>query len=282
VPVAILTLATACLGGLIEKQDMQYSALNLDNCSMKELVQVAWAERQNYDLTGIGYGLDHWGKSEKPITKPFPYYFFLAGMVKVTNASRIVEIGTHQGGSTRAMAKALEARNEGQIVTFDVTPYGHEMFVRHDFIRAWTCEANSETAFNHVVEQFGEPRIDLVFIDASHRFWPTLLNVLIYGETCAARFMILDDVTLNPEMSRLWDLLTLRYGHENIIDASKVDPVIRCPQTGFGVVRCAGIGKTANGTSSVSPAGTADMNFTETLTWHLDLPKRPGARSTRG
>src|SRR5580658_1802706 len=168
--------------------DMQKELLNPDTCSMRKMVECAWAERKTFDLTGIGYGRTHWGRAEQTITAPFPYYYFLAGMVKITNASRIVEIGTHQGGSARAMAKALEGMGEGKIITFDITPYGEEMFAGHHLIRAYPCDANTETAFNHVVEHFGEPKIDLAFIDASHSFWPTLMNVLIYGQACAARF----------------------------------------------------------------------------------------------
>ncbi|HXC36329.1 MAG TPA: class I SAM-dependent methyltransferase [Candidatus Acidoferrales bacterium] len=216
--------------------------LDLTNCSMKALAKRAWAERESFNLTGIDYGKPHWGNASGSVTAhTYPYYYFLAGLVKITGARKIVEVGTHQGGSARAMAKALEGSEGGKIVTFDITPDGSQLFKQHQSIRAYTSDANSEEALNHVIEHFGEPRIDLVFIDAVHEFWPTLINVLIYAEICAARFIVLDDITLNPGMEKLWELLGSRYGRKNIIDATEIDENIRRPwitAPGFGVVRC--------------------------------------------
>lgn len=217
--------------------------IDLRDCSMKALAKRAWAERESFNLKGIDYGKPHWLNASETAIAPhtYPYYYFLAGMVKVTGALKIVEVGTHQGGSARAMAKALESSEGGKIVTFDITPDGSQLFEGHKVIRAYTCDANSEEAFNHVIEHFGEPRIDLVFIDAVHEFWPTLMNVLIYAEICAARFLVLDDITLNPGMERLWELLRSRYGRKNVIDVTEIDENIRRPwisAPGFGVVRC--------------------------------------------
>jgi hypothetical protein len=211
-------------------------------CSMKELVKRAWKERESFNLEGIDYGQPHWAATTQMVTAPhtYPYYYFLAGMVKVTGALKIVEVGTHQGGSARAMAKALETSERGKIVTFDITPYGRQMFAEHKSIRAYTCDANSEEALSRVIEEFGGPGIDLVFIDGIHEFWPTMINVLIYGEVCTARYIVLDDITLNPGMEKLWELLRVRYGSKNVIDATEIDEAIRRPgisAPGFGVIR---------------------------------------------
>jgi hypothetical protein len=114
------------------------------------------------------------------------------------------------------------------------------MFAEHKTIRACTCDANSEEALNRVIEEFGAPRIDLVFVDGIHEFWPTLMNILVYGEICAARYIVLDDITLNPGMEKLWALLRARYGSKNVIDATEIDETIRRPGVsapGFGVIR---------------------------------------------
>jgi len=208
---------------------------------MKELAGRAWNERETFDLSGIGYGQPHWGNTNQAVVAPHPYYFFLAGLVRITGSRKIVEVGTHQGGSARAMAKALPQPGAGKILTFDITPYGSQMFAGHPTIRAYTCDANTEAGFNHVIEQFGEPGIDLVFIDGMHDFWFTLMSVLIYGEICAARYIVLDDISLNPGMEKLWQLLRSRYGSKNVINATEVDETIRRPgiiAPGFGVIRC--------------------------------------------
>lgn len=210
---------------------------------LAEVVDRAWSLRGTFDLGGVGYGRIHWGNFTDSLTDPFPYYYFLAGMVRLTGAQRVVEVGTHQGGSARAMAAAVAAQPGGRVVTFDVTPFGAELLAGHSVVRAYTCDANSQAAVDLVEQNFGDPRIDLAFIDSAHAYWPTLMSFLIYGEALGARWVVLDDVTLNPEMERLWALIRARYGEHNAIDVTHVHPEIRpvdpLSRPGFGLVRIA-------------------------------------------
>jgi hypothetical protein len=211
------------------------------NVALYQLIRDAWSLRDQFDLTNVGYGKVHWPDSVDVLRSPFSYYYFLAGIVRVTQARNIVEVGTHQGGSTRALAAGLDPAIDGRIVTFDVTEYGASMFSDHPVISAFTTDANSEKAFDACVRAFGAPKADLVFIDSTHECWTTLLSFTIYSNVIRSPLVILDDITLNPEMKKLWAYLQSRYGTDNAIDATDVEPAIRTggsgTRPGFGIVR---------------------------------------------
>jgi hypothetical protein len=219
------------------------SSPNLSTAPMQDIVADAWSKRDSFDLRGIGYGRIHWGNKADVISHPFPYYYFLAGMVNLTGSRHIVEIGTHQGGSARALAAGLRDPAGGRIVTFDVTTDGAERLSGHPVIRAYSMDANSEPAYDLCIREFGAPKIDLVYIDAAHSFWPTLSSFLIYGSAFRAAFAVLDDITLNPEMQKFWHLVLATFG-DDAIDATDVFGEIRMAsegnRPGFGLVRLHG------------------------------------------
>ena len=211
--------------------------------TLDQLVSEAWGIGQAMDLSGIGYGQIHWGNRVDVIDSPFPYYHFLAGLIHCLKATKVVEVGTHHGGSAQAMAAALTAVAGAKIVTFDVTPEGSLLLEGHPIIRAYNLEANTEAAYEACLAEFGEAKVDLAYIDASHSFWPTLMNYLICVEVLQADVVVLDDITLNDGMRRLWHLIRQRHPNDSI-DATEVHPEIRQagPDTapGFGLVRLRG------------------------------------------
>jgi hypothetical protein len=206
---------------------------------LSDIVDRAWRLRETMDLTTIGYGRIHWGNLTDTVTNPFNYYYFLAGLVRLLGVRRIVEVGTHQGGSARAMAAALKGEEQAKIVTFDVTKDGAELLAGHAIIRAYNLDANSEEAYETCLREFGEPKVEFAYIDAIHDFWPTLNSFLICTGALGADIVVLDDITLNNGMKKLWHLIRLRYG-DDAIDATEVHPEIRSgggTLPGFGVVR---------------------------------------------
>lgn len=207
---------------------------------LEDLVDQAWRLGRTIDLPGIGYGRAHWGSGSDIVTAPYPYYHFLAGLVRLIEARRVVEIGTHHGGSARAMAVGMANSPDAKIVTFDITPDGSEILAHHPIIRAYHLDAVSEPAFEACVAEFGEARVDLAYIDAAHDFWPTLQSFLICSGALGAGIVVLDDIALNPEMGKLWRHLRRSYPGD-AIDATDVHPQIRSSGSGispgFGLVR---------------------------------------------
>ena len=209
--------------------------------SLDRLVDDAWSLRDEFDLSKISYGRVHWGDFKQILTKPFSYYYFLAGLVRLTGARRVLEVGTHQGGSARAMATGFTDPANSRLVTFDVTDYGAKLFKGHPSIRAYTIDANSQAAFETCLTDFGGPRIDMAFVDSTHEFWTTLQSFNVAAALLSCPIIVLDDITLNESMSRLWSFIRDRYGSENTIDAVEVHSAIRegggGTRPGFGVVR---------------------------------------------
>lgn len=214
---------------------------DLRSIPLDELVSRAWSLKSEFDLRDVGYGRIHWGNLRDFLKGPFSYYYFLAGMVRLTGARKILEIGTHQGGSTKALCKGLVAPSDSRVVTFDVTPYGSEIFSGDPVVRAFTMDANTESALEKSLQEFGGSNIDLAFIDSTHDFWTTFQSISLYTSAFKCPVVIIDDITLNPSMAKLWDLLRKRYGTENAIDATDVNPEIRTggsgTRPGFGVIR---------------------------------------------
>jgi hypothetical protein len=175
------------------------------------------------------------------VRTPYSYYYFLAGLTRLTGARRVLEVGTHQGGSTRSIVEGFADRARSRIVTFDITPDGAKAFANDPVVKAYTIDANSEAAVDVCTSEFGGSTMDLVFIDGPHEFWKTLQAFATYSSVFACPLFVLDDITLNPPMERLWKLIVDRYGSENAIDAVNVNPAIRTSDNGvrpgFGIVR---------------------------------------------
>jgi hypothetical protein len=201
---------------------------------LREIVSSAWQIGKTINLDGVGYGKVHWGEGKQIITSPFAYYFFLAGIVRLTGARSIIEIGTHQGGSTKAILAGIKDLKGSSIVTFDVTPYGAAIFEDHPVVKAYAMDANSPEAHGIARRNM---RPDLVFIDTTHRYETTKQSFQYYGVELGARFILLDDIALNDEMRLFW---TEVVSSCDAADASLIEP-IRPPTKetiGFGIVRC--------------------------------------------
>ena len=214
---------------------------DISSIPIRQLVAGAWALRSEFQLDDVGYGRIHWGNQTDVLTSPFSYYYFLAGLARYTGATRVLEIGTHQGGSTRAIVRGLSDPAQSRVVTFDVSPFGAQIFSGDPVVRAFTMDANSEGALRKCVDEFGGQQVDVAFIDSTHDFWTTLQSFALCSSILDCRLIVLDDVSLNDSMAGLWDLIKGRYGEENAINAVEVDAAIRTggdgTTPGFGVVR---------------------------------------------
>lgn len=85
--------------------------MNVQAAPLGDIVAEAWRIGQMIDLAGVGYGRIHWGNRQDVQTRPYAYYFFLAGLARLVGARTAIEVGTHQGGSTRALLAGLGHRD---------------------------------------------------------------------------------------------------------------------------------------------------------------------------
>ena len=205
--------------------------------SMDTIVRDAWIEGQRFDLTGIGYGRIHWGNYRDISNTPFPYYQFLAGLVRLTQSKHICEIGTHSGGSARSMLQGMLNPDGGLIVTIDVSRESNKYLKKYKNIRKIRGDANAKKMVSKIINELDVRKIDLLFIDANHNLIDTLMNYSIYSIIFKPDFVILDDINLNESMQELWAHLKSITPNEDIIYAVDVVPKIRSVNVGFGLLR---------------------------------------------
>jgi cephalosporin hydroxylase len=239
-------------GGVATKlrnwDDRRQDSTDLDACiaslceatpslPLAEGVRQAWEIGQKIDLTNIMYGPVHWKGAEMFRTNPEPYYYFLAGFVRHHKCSRILEIGTHFGGSIRAMQRGIdpELTDKSQLLTVDLTDLNPDVR-RIPRLRKLTGDANSRVITEQVVAYFRNP-IDLLYVDADHHFEPTLANVGIYCTLLRPSFVILDDIVLDKRMTALWNVLRVAFG-ANAVNCAEIVP-IRPQGCGFGLLQLA-------------------------------------------
>jgi cephalosporin hydroxylase len=174
---------------------------------LRTLCDTALEAGRTLDLDGCCYGDPHW---KGPfVAKPYDYYYFLAGLVKLSGSSRILEIGTHYGGAIKAMARGLVAphqREEARLVTVDVTWLNESGFASYPdtLIVRVHGSASDPVVVETVRRSFDDRPIDLLYIDAIHTYEATVEHIDLYANALSPRFLVLDDIHLNASMERLW------------------------------------------------------------------------------
>jgi len=202
---------------------------------LASLVEQAWAAGQGIDLKEVQFGpsLPGW-KDDRFFAQTFPYYFFLAGLVRSQQCSRILEIGTHYGGSGLAMLRGVAEPDQAKLLTIDITDLNPAL---HSVtgLKKITGDANSEAVISQIFDYFAGETVDLIYIDTNHSFMPTLLSLGIYGFLLRPRFIVMDDIHLAEGMRKIWARVCGSYSEAiNCID---VVPAIRREQCGFGLLR---------------------------------------------
>jgi len=203
------------------------------DAALAEIVRDAWAAGQNIDLDGVGYGPTHWD-GEIFHAAPLSYYFFLAGLVRVQDCRTILELGTHYGGSCRAMLRGVAPEAAADILTIDISDINRAIG-RTPGITKLVGDANSDAIIKQTVLHFANAPIDLLYVDADHHFGPTLTSLGIYCLLLRPRLIVIDDVLLNPQMRTLWDALAAAPG-ARAVNCIDIAPGIRESHVGFGLL----------------------------------------------
>jgi len=128
---------------------------------------------------------------------------FLAMMVAITRAQRVIELGTYSGYSALAMASALPST--GRLVTCDVDPVATEVARRY-FARApWgeRIELRLGPALDTLSALAREgATFDLAFIDADKEnysaYWDALVPMMVPGGVILADNTLWSGKVLNP------------------------------------------------------------------------------------
>ena len=182
---------------------------------------------QQIDLSACRY------RSDVAAPTP-PRYRFMAGLVRTTGATRVLEIGTFHGGATMAMASGVDPAVDPQavqIVTVDVVRHNDAGFADFPTIHRVIADSLARSTVDRVVDLFDD-HIDLLFVDSGHDYRQAFENVAVYGNRLKPRFVLLDDIRLNRSMARMWsDLADLVRG-----DAHDVSAIAGRESAGYGLV----------------------------------------------
>ncbi|MFN8790238.1 MAG: class I SAM-dependent methyltransferase [Bdellovibrionales bacterium] len=197
----------------------------------------AYSLGREIDLSGISYGLSQWlvnGKTQ--FIQDFPYYYyFLAGFVARKKIKNIIEIGTHMGGSTLSLQRGQHkvGIRDGKIVTIDISDLGNKVLEDKAGIFKLTGPAESPPIFQSI-DHFEKP-IDLLFIDGLHDYEGTRQQFDIYRKLFKPRYVLVDDIALNPEMKQFWKEVVAKYSSS--LNISSVHQETRDPACGMGLVK---------------------------------------------
>ncbi|CAO3441348.1 O-methyltransferase [Azospirillum endophyticum] len=164
---------------------------------------------------------------------PYDYYRFLAGLMQGLECRRVVEIGTEFGESALAMAQGMGGSGE-LLVTIDLIDRIGE-FNPPPMVKRIVGDAAAPATIRRVLDLCDGRPIDVLFVDSAHHYAETIAHFSIYAVLLRPKLVILDDIVLSETMAMLWADLLRTYGGA-AINASDVEPNIRTPECGFGLL----------------------------------------------
>ena len=191
----------------------------------------AMAAGREMDLSDCLYK----GAESAPDAKPPGYYSFLAGLVRTRSYCRIVEVGTHHGGSTQALCRGIpeSQQREACVVTIDITRFNEEALGPIPFLHRVQGDSLLPEVQAEVCAHFDGP-IDLLYVDSFHQHRETLQNIAVFANRLHPAAVVVDDIVLNPPMRALWAEVVALDGAE----AFDVSALVRRRSVGFGIVEC--------------------------------------------
>jgi predicted O-methyltransferase YrrM len=196
--------------------------------TVEALVTAAWERGRSVPLEGIRRG-------PRSTTGAPDYYRFLHGLCSELAVRSVLEIGTDFGGSILAMRQAIPP-GEGTLVTVDITDRSDGQIGGHGGIEKIRGDSRHPDTVTRILERLSPP-VDLLYVDTEHDFDNTMSAYAVYTALLTPRVLVFDDVTLNDDMRRFWEILGRRYG-ANAINAAALIPEVRSHplDPGFGVV----------------------------------------------
>jgi hypothetical protein len=196
--------------------------------SMESIARAALEAGSTVDLKGCVYGPPHW--DGPAMLEPPPYYGLLAGLVKTRGVRRILELGTHAGGATLSMARALPEAPDAMLVTADVTSIPNPELDAHPRVTRIQGDAFAPETMTRIKRLLGDQPIDLLFIDIVHGYHQTKRAIGLYANRFQPALIALDDVALGTGMRMVWDEMVQKY------PAIEVGAIMNRPEIGFGLV----------------------------------------------
>jgi predicted O-methyltransferase YrrM len=223
------------------------------------------------DLPACDYGPSTGGVFRRG---PMGYYFFLAGLARITRARRIVEVGTHFGGSARAFAEGQRAAGLlADVLTFDVADRAGPPVLDDPGVERVLADVRTPAGAAALRAWAGQEPVDIAYVDA-------LKDGAFVDETVAALagldvgWLVLDDIFDNRDIGRAWERLRRAHG-ERAVAVDEVALDIRSGGYGQGVVA---LRPAALDRLGADPAAVDRLRVAARRRWTPALAQQPPAQ----
>ncbi|MCU0398139.1 MAG: class I SAM-dependent methyltransferase [Cyclobacteriaceae bacterium] len=139
-------------------------------------------------------------------------------LIRYRNMLTVIELGTSLGINTLYLSKPEGVR----VYTFEGIPelvqIARQNFNSMNRTNINLIEGNLDTTLASFIDTI--PSVDLVFMDANHRYEPTMRYFETLLPKCGNHTIILvDDIHDSPQMERAWDKLRLHHRVYTSVDA---------------------------------------------------------------
>jgi predicted O-methyltransferase YrrM len=205
--------------------------------ALRDHVRDAYRRGREIALDGAVYGPDT-AKDRGFLDDVMSYYPLLAGHAAIQQASTVIEVGTHFGGSTLALLAGMRAggSDDLRLVTLDVTDLNRAQLDREPEIIKLVGDTTDSATLEGAAAMLEGRTVDLMYIDAlktADFVVQTLHNAWRVG--LHPRTLILDDIQLSESMRSLWTVLD-DIAPDSTYLISDDYPEIRDPKYGFAII----------------------------------------------
>ena len=112
---------------------------------------------------------------------------FLFDYIKSNKIERILELGVNEGFTTRTFLTALSDTDKGKLISIDINDYSRINFKNKNFLKKWSfiqsCDIEFSSRLSKYLEDNNQPEsFDLLFIDTSHTYFHTYLELILYSK----------------------------------------------------------------------------------------------------
>jgi predicted O-methyltransferase YrrM len=199
---------------------------------VRTAVALAWRTGLDLNLGACDYGPGVRGQFR---AGPPRYYHFLAGLARVTVARRIVEVGTHYGGSARALAEGQRAAGlPPNVLTYDVEDRAGDPILGVDGIERVLADVREPEGQARLSAWAGTEPVDLVYIDALKDAGFVESTVAALADRTTG-LMVFDDIFANANIRTGWNRIRYEHG-DRAVTVDEVALGIRGGGYGQGVV----------------------------------------------
>ena len=112
---------------------------------------------------------------------------FLYNYIRKNNIINILELGVNEGFTTRSFLAALSDIKAGKLISIDINDYSKLSFKNEKLFKKWKFIQSCDITFSRRLPKYLNDNklsnsFDLLFIDTSHTYFHTYLELILYSK----------------------------------------------------------------------------------------------------